>query len=64
MDAMPTIDHCLKRLALLDQADRLLNEVRVYGQHGSTRETLAQHRVLLGEARRHLDSARSMDGDR
>lgn len=61
---MSTIDHCLKRLALLDQADRLLSEVRVYGQHGSMRETLAQHRILLGEARRHLDSARSMDGNR
>jgi hypothetical protein len=61
---MSTIDHCLKRLALLDQADRLLNEVRVYGQHGSIREALAEHRILLGEARRHLDSARSMDGGR
>ncbi len=57
---MPDIDHCLERLALLDRADRLLNEVRVYGQHGSVRETLAQHRLLLGEARRHLDSARSV----
>lgn len=61
---MSTIDHCLKRLALLDQADQLLNEVRVYGQHGTMREKLAQHRVLLGEARRHLDSARSMDSGR
>ncbi|MBP2233343.1 hypothetical protein [Azospirillum agricola] len=57
---MSNIDHCLERLALLDRADRLLNEVRVYGHHGSMRETLAQHRLLLGEARRHLDSARSV----
>ncbi|PWC39309.1 hypothetical protein [Azospirillum sp. TSO35-2] len=57
---MSTIDRCLERLALLDRADRLLNEVRVYGQYGSVRDTLAQHRLLLGEARRHLDSARSV----
>lgn len=57
---MSNIDHCLERLALLDRADRLLNEVRVYGQHGSMREALAQHRLMLGEARRHLDSARSV----
>lgn len=57
---MSNIDHCLKRLALLDRADRLLNEVRVYGQHGPIREALAHHRLLLGEAKRHLDSARSV----
>ena len=57
---MSNVDHCLERLALLDRADRLLSEVRVYGQYGSVRETLARHRLLLGEARRHLDSARSV----
>lgn len=59
---MSTIDHCLERLALLDQADRLLNEVRLYGQHGPAREAMARHRMLLGEARRHLDTARAVGG--
>lgn len=57
---MSNIEHCLERLALLDHADRLLSEVRLYGHRGSLRETLAQHRRLMGEARRHLDSARSV----
>ncbi|MBP2300077.1 hypothetical protein [Azospirillum picis] len=57
---MSNIDHCLERLNLLDRADRLLNEVRVYSSHGSVREMLAEQRLLLGEARRHLDSARAV----
>ncbi|MFD1626410.1 hypothetical protein [Azospirillum griseum] len=58
---MPTIDRCLKRLALLDQADRLLNEVRLYSAQGSMRDALERYRALLGEARRHFDSARAVD---
>ena len=60
---MPNVEHCLERLALLDRADRLLNEVRVYNTRMPIREALAQHRALLTEARRHIESARTMLGD-
>ncbi|AWK86421.1 hypothetical protein [Azospirillum thermophilum] len=59
---MSKIDQCLERLALLDRADRLLSEVRLYHHQVPLREQFAQHRMLLGEARRHLDSARSIGG--
>ncbi|HYH17700.1 MAG TPA: hypothetical protein VD995_03685 [Azospirillum sp.] len=57
---MNAIDHCLQRFALLDQADGLLNEVRLYRTGVPVREAIAQHRALLREARRHLESAQSL----
>ncbi len=57
---MNGFDHCLHRIALLDRADRILNEVRVYGQGVPVREAIAQHRALLREARRHIESAQSL----
>lgn len=60
---MSVIDQCLERIAHLDRADHLLNEVRVYNHRLPIREALAQHRALLSEARRHLESARTLCGD-
>jgi len=57
---MNRFEDCLNRIALLDQADRLLSELRVYSHKVPVREAIAQHRALLSEARRHLDSARSV----
>jgi len=57
---MNAIDHCLQRFALLDRADDLLNEVRLYRTGVPVREAIAQHRALLREARRHLESAQSL----
>ncbi|HYG91627.1 MAG TPA: hypothetical protein VD978_35865 [Azospirillum sp.] len=57
---MNAIDHCLTRIALLDRADRILNEVRVYGHNVPVREAIAQHRALLSEARRHIESAQTL----
>ena len=57
---MNGFDHCLDRIALLDRADRILNQVRVYGHGTSVRETIAQHRALLSEARRHIESVQSL----
>lgn len=60
---MSTVDRCLERLAYLDQADHLLNEVRLYSSQRPLSERLAEHRSLLGEARRHLDTARTVGLD-
>ena len=60
---MLVLDHCLERMAHLDRADRLLNEVRVYNSRLPIREALAQHRALLSEARRHIESARTPVGE-
>ena len=57
---MNGFNHCLDRMALLDRADRILNEVRVYGHQTPVREAIAQHRALLREARRHIESAQSL----
>lgn len=57
---MSVIEQCLERIAHLDRADHLLNEVRVYNNRLPIREALAQHRALLSEARRHLESARTL----
>lgn len=57
---MSAIDHCLQRIAHLDRADRLLNEVRLYDSQMPIREALTQHRQMLCEARRHLESARTL----
>jgi len=58
---MNAIDHCLHRFALLERADHILNEVRVYGRGGvPVRDAIAQHRALLSEARRHIESAQSL----
>lgn len=58
---MSAIDHCLERIALLDRADHLLNEVRLYDRRLPIREALAQHRALLSEARRHIESAQALN---
>ncbi len=60
---MSVIEQCLERIAHLDRADHLLNEVRVYNNRLPIREALAQHRALLSEARRHLESARTLRGE-
>lgn len=57
---MSAFDHCLQRIAHLDRADRLLNEVRLYDPRMPIREALLQHQQMLQEARRHLESARTM----
>lgn len=57
---MTTFDHCLQRIAHLDRADRLLNEVRLYDNRMPIREALRQHQQMLSEARRHLESARTL----
>ena len=57
---MNRFDECLNRIALLDQADRILSDLRVYSHKVPVREAIAQHRALLSEARRHLDSAQSL----
>ena len=56
---MNGFEECLHRMALLDRADRILNEVRVYGHRTPVREAIAQHRALLREARRHIESAQT-----
>ncbi len=60
---MTALDRCLERIAHLDRAAHLLNEVRFYNSHLPVREAFARHRVLLGEARRHLESAASLRGE-
>ncbi|WP_448202493.1 hypothetical protein [Azospirillum sp. sgz302134] len=60
---MSVIDQCLERIAHLDQADHLLSEMRVYTSRMPIREALAQHRALLSEARRHIESARMLVGE-
>lgn len=60
---MSVVDQCLERIAHLDQADHLLNNMRVYNTHLPVREALEQHRALLCEARRHIESARALVGD-
>ncbi|WP_448191119.1 hypothetical protein [Azospirillum sp. sgz301742] len=57
---MNGFNQCLDRIALLDRADRILSEVRVYGPGIPVREAIAQHRALLSEARRHIESAQSL----
>ena len=59
---MSVVDQCLERIAHLDRADHLLNEVRVYSTHLPVRQALEQHRALLREARRHIESARALVG--
>lgn len=60
---MSTVDRCLERLAHLDRADHLLNEVRLYSSQRPLSERLSEHRLLLGEARRQLDTARAVGLD-
>ena len=60
---MSLLDQSLERMAHLDRADRLLNEMRVYNSRLPIREALAQHRALPTEARRHIESARTLVGD-
>ncbi len=60
---MSLLDQSLERMAHLDRADRLLNEMRVYNSRLPIREALVQHRALLTEARRHIESARTLVGD-
>ncbi|MCW2247698.1 hypothetical protein M2352_003332 [Azospirillum fermentarium] len=57
---MTAFDHCLQRIAHLDRADRLLNEVRLYDSRMPLREALRQQQQMLSEARRHLESARTL----
>ncbi|WP_029011076.1 hypothetical protein [Azospirillum halopraeferens] len=59
---MNALDHCLQRIALLDRADEILNQMRVYDTGLPVREAMARHRATLNEARRHLDSARALMG--
>ena len=56
---MNGFEDSLHRMALLDRADRILNEVRVYSHRVPVREAMAQHRAMLSEARRHIESART-----
>lgn len=57
---MNGFEDCLHRMALLDRADHILSEVRVYGHKVPVREAIARHRALLSEARRHLESAQTL----
>lgn len=57
---MTELDECLDRIALLDKADRILGEVRVYDHRIPVREAIVRHRALLGEARQHIESARML----
>ncbi|PWC54335.1 hypothetical protein [Azospirillum sp. TSO22-1] len=56
---MNGFEESLHRMALLDRADRILNEVRVYSHQVPVREAIAQHRAMLSEARRHIESAQA-----
>lgn len=57
---MKGFEVCLHRMALLDRADSILNDVRVYSHRVPVREAMAQHRAMLIEARRHLESAKTL----
>lgn len=58
---MNRFDHCLHRIALLDQADQILSEVRLFN-HGMPMSTaIAVQRARLAEARQHLDRASSLN---
>ncbi len=57
---MTTIERSLDSLTLLNRADRLLGEMRVYGGHVSVRDALLRHRQMLNEARCHLESAQGL----
>ena len=57
---MNGFDHCLHRIALLDQADQILSEVRLFSQGLPTSAAIALQRARLAEARRRLETAQSL----
>lgn len=57
---MSILDRWMTALSHLDNADRLLGEVRIHGNRGPVKELLAEHRARLAAARQHLDSARDL----
>ncbi|MBP2312015.1 hypothetical protein [Azospirillum soli] len=54
------IDTAVSVLNELDEAERLLGEIRVHGGVGACREAMNRYRELLNEARLHLDNAHAM----
>jgi|AGTN01.2.fsa_nt_gi hypothetical protein len=57
---MTIIEQCIARMSLLDQADRLLSEIRVHGHGLPASEAVVQHRERLLRARRHIETANAI----
>lgn len=58
---MNLIDQCIERMSHLDEADRLLNEIHVFGPSVPLSQAMVHNRAMLTAARQHLDSAGSID---
>lgn len=54
------MDTAVSVLNTLDEAERILGEIRLHGGAGASREFLTRNRELLEEARRHLDTAHDL----
>ncbi len=54
------MDTAFNVLNTLDEAERILGEIRLHNGHGASREFLSRNRELLEEARRHLENAQDM----
>lgn len=54
------MDTAVTVLNTLDEAERILGEIRLRNGSGASREFLSRNRELLEQARRHLDTAHEM----
>jgi len=54
------IDTAVSVLNELDEAERLLGEIRLHGGVGAGRDAMNRYRELLEEARLHLDNAHAI----
>jgi hypothetical protein len=54
------IETAVSVLNTLDEAERILGEIRLHNGHGASREFFSRNRELLDEARRRLENAHEM----
>lgn len=54
------MDTAFNVLNTLDEAERILGEIRLHNGHGTSREFLSRNRELLEEARRRLENVHDM----
>ena len=54
------IETAVSVLNTLDEAERILGEIRLHNGQGASREFLSRNRELLDEARRRLENAHEM----
>ena len=53
-------DTAINVLNALDEAERILGEIRLHGGVGAGHDTMTHHRELLDEARHQLDIAHAL----